>query len=236
MKKHKSKLLAFAAMLALTGSVAVAAPSSKEADFKVDEKVRKELVTLPYYGVFDNLAFKREGSTVTLYGQVVRPTTRSSAERVVEKLEGVEQVVNNIEVLPLSSFDDDMRLRTYYTVFGTGNLYRYALGANPSIHIVVNRGRVTLEGVVGNKGDAQLAFVAKLALSGSVVHQRHQPDVRPVDQLLGLFHHAWHRNFAAQMQEMICAQQVGIARRRDRLGQHTCPAIDLFGAVFAPDP
>lgn len=166
MKKHRSRLLTLAAMLALTVSVAVAAPSSKEADFKIDEKVRKELVTLPYYGVFDNLAFKREGSTITLYGQVVRPTTRSGAENRVKRLAGVEQVVNNIEVLPLSSFDDDIRLRTYYTVFGTGSLYRYALGANPSIHIVVDRGRVTLEGVVGNKGDAQLAHIAARGVPG----------------------------------------------------------------------
>lgn len=166
MKKYKSGLLTFAAMLALTVSVAVAAPSSNEADFKINEKVRQELVTLPYYGVFDNLAFKREGSTVTLYGQVVRPTTRSDAENRVKSLKGVERVVNNIEVLPLSRFDDDIRLRTYRTVFGTAGLYRYALGANPSIHIVVDSGRVTLEGVVGNKGDAQLAYIAARGVPG----------------------------------------------------------------------
>ncbi|MDQ3653148.1 MAG: BON domain-containing protein [Acidobacteriota bacterium] len=166
MKKNKSRLLALAAIFALTGSVAVAAPSRGEADFKINEKVRKELVTLPYYGVFDNLAFKREGSIVTLYGQVVRPTTRSSAENRVKKLEGVERVVNNIEVLPLSPFDDRIRLRTYNAVFDTGGLYRYALGANPSLHIIVNRGRVTLEGVVGNKGDAQLAYVAARGVPG----------------------------------------------------------------------
>lgn len=166
MKKQSSKLLALAAMLALTGAVAVAAPSKAEADFKINEKLRKELVTLPYYGVFDNLAFKREGSIVTLYGQVVRPTTRTGAESRAKKLEGVERVINNIEVLPLSSFDDDIRLRTYATVFNTGSLYRYALGANPSLHIIVNRGRVTLEGVVGNKGDAQLAHLAARGVPG----------------------------------------------------------------------
>jgi len=167
MKKQKSRLLALAAMLAMTGSLAVAAPSSKEADHKsIEEKVRKELVTLPFYGVFDNLAFKREGSTVTLYGQVVRPTTRSSAEKRVKQLEGVERVVNQIEVLPLSSFDDRIRLRTYHTVFGAGGLYRYALGANPSVHIIVNRGRVMLEGVVGNKSDAQLAYIAARGVPG----------------------------------------------------------------------
>ncbi len=169
MKKLKSRLLIIATMLAVTGSVAAAAPSSKEAVVvarRIDEQVRKELVTLPYYGVFDNLAFKREGGTVTLYGQVVRPTTRSSAENRVRKLEGVERVINNIEVLPLSTFDDDIRVRTYRTVFGTGSLYRYALGANPSVHIIVNRGRVTLEGVVGNKGDSRLAYIAARGVPG----------------------------------------------------------------------
>lgn len=166
MKKYQSRLLTLAATLALTASVATAAPVGAEADFRLNERVRKELVTLPFYGVFDNLAFKREGATVTLYGQVVRPTTRSDAENRVKRLDGVERVVNNIEVLPLSRFDDDIRLRTYRTVFGTAGLYRYALGANPSLHIVVDRGRVTLEGVVGNKGDAQLAYIAARGVPG----------------------------------------------------------------------
>ena len=119
------------------------------------EKVRKDVTRL--YGVFDNLAYQIEGDTVTLYGQVVRPSTRKDAERRVAKIAGVQQVVNNIEVLPLSSFDDSIRVRTYRTLFRTGGLYRYAMGVNPSIHIVVNRGHVTLEGVVSNEGDKKLA-------------------------------------------------------------------------------
>lgn len=168
MGKLKSKVLTFAVMLAVMGSVAVAAPSSKEVseESPINERVRHELVTLPYYGVFDNLAFERAGSTVTLHGQVVRPTTRSDAEARVKKLEGVERVVNNIEVLPLSPFDDDIRLRTYRTVFGTSSLYRYAMGANPSVHIIVNRGRVTLEGAVGNQMDKQLAYIAARGVPG----------------------------------------------------------------------
>jgi hyperosmotically inducible protein len=130
------------------------------------EKVRKELVTLPYYGVFDNLAFKVDGSVVTLYGQVTRPTTSKDAQRRVATLEGVSSVVNNIEVLPLSSFDNQIRLRTYRAVFGRGSLYRYAMGANPSIHIVVNHGNVTLEGVVSNKADSQLAYIAANGVPG----------------------------------------------------------------------
>ena len=164
MKTMKNKIIAMAAVLAIAASAAVAAPgASNEAtpgDQQVVKKVRHELVTLPYYGVFDNLAYKVEGDTVTLYGQVVRPTTRSDAEHRVAKIAGVNHVINNIEVLPLSSFDDSIRLRTYRAVFNTGGLYRYAMGANPSIHIIVDNGHVTLEGVVANKMDSQLAYMA----------------------------------------------------------------------------
>lgn len=131
------------------------------------KKIRKELVTLPWYGVFDNLAYELNGSTVTLYGQVVRPTTRSDAERRVAKLNGVSRVVNNIKVLPLSSFDDAIRRRAYREISRTGGLYRYFLGANPSIHIVVDRGHVTLEGVVSNKGDATMAYMAARGVPGA---------------------------------------------------------------------
>ncbi|MGH9881090.1 MAG: BON domain-containing protein [Pyrinomonadaceae bacterium] len=133
---------------------------------ELTKKIRKQLVTLPWYGVFDNLAYEVNGDTVILYGQVVRPTTRSDAERRVAKLDGVNRVVNNIKVLPLSSFDDSIRRRTYSEISRTGGLYRYLLGANPSIHIVVDRGHVTLEGVVSNKGDATLAYMAANRVPG----------------------------------------------------------------------
>jgi len=130
------------------------------------ERVRKELVTLPYYGVFDNLGFDVSGNVVTLYGQVTRPSTRQDAARRVARMPGVSRVVNKIEVLPLSSFDNAIRVRTYRAVFRTGSLYRYALGANPSIHIVVNTGRVSLEGTVANEADRRLAYIAASGVSG----------------------------------------------------------------------
>ena len=170
MRRVKSLILAIAAITLIATSAAVAAPvTSGEEGLsrqQLTKKVRKELVTLPYYGVFDNLAYEIEGGTVTLYGQVVRPTTRKDAEHRVAKIQGVERVVNRIEVLPLSSFDDSIRVRTYRTLFRTGGLYRYALGANPSIHIVVNRGHVTLEGVVSNQGDRRLAEIAARGVPG----------------------------------------------------------------------
>jgi hyperosmotically inducible protein len=165
----KNKAIALLGVLAVVTSMAFSAIAGPLDDAGVqpqNEKVRKQLVTLPYYGVFDNLAFKVDGSVVTLYGQVTRPTTSRDAQRRVARLEGVSSVVNNIEVLPLSSFDDQIRVRTYRAVFGGGSLYRYALGANPSIHIVVDRGNVTLEGVVSNKADSQMAYIMANGVPG----------------------------------------------------------------------
>ena len=164
----KNKAIATLGVLALVTSMSFSAiAGSRDSALQPEsEKVRKQLVTLPYYGVFDNLAFKVDGSVVTLYGQVVRPTTRQDAQRRVARIEGVSSVVNNIEVLPLSSFDNQIRVRTYRAVFGRGSLYRYALGANPSIHIVVNHGNVTLEGIVSNKADSQIAYIAANGVPG----------------------------------------------------------------------
>ncbi|MEK6279294.1 MAG: BON domain-containing protein [Acidobacteriota bacterium] len=167
----KNKLMLLVATLAITTSAATAAPKTSgvesTSDKQVVKQVRHELVTLPYYGVFDNLGYKVEGTTVTLFGQVTRPTTRHDAGRRVAKIAGVQQVVNNIKVLPLSSFDDSIRARTYRAVFRSGSLYRYAMGANPSIHIIVDRGHVTLEGVVGSKMDRQLAYIAANGVFGT---------------------------------------------------------------------
>ncbi len=134
---------------------------------QLSKQVRKRLVTLPYYGVFDNLAYSIDGSRVTLHGQVVRPSTRSDAARSVARIAGVTQVVNNIEVLPLSGFDDSVRINTYRAIQRSGGLYRYFMGTNPSLHIVVNRGHVTLTGVVGSKMDAQLAYMAARGVPGA---------------------------------------------------------------------
>ena len=158
------RIFGVAIMVAIAASTTVSGASVRQEgnvrNYGFTESIRKELAKLPYYGVFDNLAFELNGNTVVLYGQVVRLTTRREAERRVAKMEGVERVINKIEVLPPSSVDDSIRRRVYNAVFRTGGLYRYAMGANPSIHIIVNRGRVTLEGVVSNKMDSQLAYMA----------------------------------------------------------------------------
>jgi hyperosmotically inducible protein len=168
MRTIMKKMLAVVAAVLIAISAAVAAPKGEtEQNYQqLSKQVRHELVMLPYFGVFDNLAYKIEGGTVTLYGQVVRPSTRKDAERRVAKIKGVERVVNQIEVLPLSSFDDSVRVNTYRALARTGGLYRYLMGANPSLRIIVNRGHLTLEGVVANEGDRNLANIIANGVPG----------------------------------------------------------------------
>ncbi len=182
MKKIRTSLLAVFAAAVIAASAATPAAGQEFAGREqLMKKVRKELVTLPYYGVFDNLEYAVEGSTVILSGQVVRPSTRRDAERRVARLRGVARVVNNIEVLPLSGFDDSIRRQTYRALFGWDSpLFRYGRGVNPSIHIVVNRGHVTLEGVVSNEADANLARLRVLGVPGvfSVTNNLRAENVR----------------------------------------------------------
>lgn len=134
---------------------------------RIIKEVRHELVMLPFYGVFDNLTYKVDSSgTVTLTGQVSRPTLKSDAENVVKQIEGVEKVVNQIEVLPVSPNDDRLRMAVYRTIYGHVALNRYALRAVPPIHIIVKNGNVTLEGVVANEGDRNIANIQANSVPG----------------------------------------------------------------------
>jgi len=121
------------------------------------KEVRHQLLLLPYYSVFDNLLFKVEGDKVTLLGQVVRPTLKSDAENAVKSIEGVASVNNQIEVLPVSPMDDQLRRAVYRAIYGDAVLSRYGMSALPSIHIIVKNGNVTLEGVVDSESDKNLA-------------------------------------------------------------------------------
>jgi len=140
-------------------------PSAKAQD-RITREVRHELLMLPYFGVFDNIAFKVDGYTVTLLGQVVRPTLKSDAGNVVKHIEGVEKVDNQIEVLPPSPMDDGLRLRLYRAIYGYPALEKYALGVQKPIRIIVKNGNVTLEGVVDNEGDKNLAGLRANGVSG----------------------------------------------------------------------
>jgi len=134
----------------------------------IADEVRHQLVMLPNYGVFDWIdGTVAPDDSVTLRGFVTAPTTRSDAEARVKKLESVAKVVNQIEVLPLSSSDDQIRLATYRAIFNyNGPLFRYATRAVPPIHIIVKNGHLTLKGVVANQMDSQLAYMAARGVSG----------------------------------------------------------------------
>jgi len=140
---------------------------SRSGQDRVKREVRHELVMLPYYGVFDNLSFSVDGGgTVSLFGQVTRPTLKSDAESVVKDIEGVTRVDNRIEVLPLSPMDDGIRMATYRAIFSKPGLDRYAMQAVPPIHIIVDRGKVTLEGVVATENDKNQAGIYANGVSG----------------------------------------------------------------------
>jgi hyperosmotically inducible protein len=131
-------------------------------------EIRNELVTLPYYGLFDWLEGEiRPDGTLVLRGEVVRPTTKKDAEARVKDIEGVESVVNEIEVLPLSPNDDRIRRAIYRALFnGNSPLFRYAQRAVPPIHIIVKGGRVTLKGVVATQQESQIAYIRARGVSG----------------------------------------------------------------------
>lgn len=127
---------------------------------RIERKIRSEILSLPYYGVFDAIGYELNGSTVTLNGYVTRPYTKDDAAEEIRDIAGVTNVINNIEVLPPSPSDDRIRVAAYRAIANHGNMYRYLLGANPSLRIVVNRGRVILEGVVTYESDKTLAEAA----------------------------------------------------------------------------
>ncbi|HEY1481718.1 MAG TPA: BON domain-containing protein [Candidatus Acidoferrum sp.] len=140
------------------------APASGSAHGKVEDKaellareVRHQLQVLPFYSVFDNIAFTIDGSKLTLRGQVVRPTLRAAADGAVKSIEGVGRVVNEIEVLPQSPSDDELRRAIYRAIFEDPVLQKYAAQALPSIHIIVKNGNVTLEGTVESAEDKNRA-------------------------------------------------------------------------------
>ncbi len=156
----------FLALTLLAVPVLASEPSGSAGTARITREVRHELVMLPYYGVFDNLAYRVDGGTVTLIGEVTRPTLKSDAQNAVKGIEGVDKVVNQIKVLPLSPMDDRVRIATYHAVFGEPGLQRYAMEAVPPIHIIVDNGKVTLVGVVDNQADKNLAGLKANGVSG----------------------------------------------------------------------
>lgn len=123
-------------------------------------EVHHQLVMLPFYTLFDNLEYKVDGSTVTLMGQVVRPSLKDDAASAVKRVRGVETVDNQIKVLPLSPMDNQIRRAEYRAIYSQPSLQMYAMQSVPPIHIVVDRGHVTLEGIVARQADKDAAGIA----------------------------------------------------------------------------
>jgi hyperosmotically inducible periplasmic protein len=143
----------------------------------LENQVRHELVMLPYLNVFDDISFRVDGNAVTLFGAVTKPLLKSEAGNVVQHVEGIGRVDNQIEVLPLSSFDDGIRMRTAQAIYGYPALQRYGAGTQPSIHIIVKNGNVTLTGFVSTDMDKQLAFMRANGVPG-VFEVKNQLQIR----------------------------------------------------------
>lgn len=165
--KHSSSrgflaMVATLAMVIASGATAFAAPKNQRpkqaanSEVALSKEVRHQLVMLPYLTLFDNLAYKVDGSTVTLMGYVVNPTLKSDAGRVVKNVEGVTKVNNEIKVLPPSSMDNQIRRQEYRSIYGYAGLWKYAMGALPPVHIVVDNGHVMLFGIVDSQADKNL--------------------------------------------------------------------------------
>ena len=163
MKKIIGKWALAVAAVALTAAPIFAKDNAPR---PLPDEVRHQLLMLPYYSVFDNLDYRVDGTTVYLTGSVRMPVLKSDAEHAIKRIEGVTKVVDNIHVQPVSMFDNRIRLAEYRAVFGFGGLYRYAMGTNPSVRIIVDNGHVQLVGYVQSQGDKNIAGIRANGVSG----------------------------------------------------------------------
>lgn len=145
--------------------VSVSAQSSS-ASRPIEEQVRKSILKLPRYEVFDSIGYKVDGGTVTLFGKVRNAVNKKDAERSVKRVRGVTRVVNEIEILPVGSFDESIRAQLYRRLSASGGLSRYLWTTNPSVRLIVERGHVSLEGYVSNRGDYNTMNILANGVSG----------------------------------------------------------------------
>ncbi|MGB6199601.1 MAG: BON domain-containing protein [Candidatus Acidiferrales bacterium] len=161
--------LILAAAVAFGGaSVAQAAPAAKspKAPTTLTSQVDHALSMLPRYTVFDNIAFKVKGTKVILLGQVTEPVKKEDAENAAKGVSGVTQVVNKIQVLPLSPMDDQTRQAEFHAIYDYPSLQRYGLGSLHAIRIIVDNGHVTLVGIVNSKTDSDTASIRANGVPG----------------------------------------------------------------------
>jgi hyperosmotically inducible periplasmic protein len=150
----RSKILA-AALLVLC---AAAAPAFAASDnLEMFRKVEKQVLQYPHFTIFDSVNAEITGGVVRLTGKVTMPYKADDIARRIARLEGVTKVDNRIETLPVSQFDDELRFRIARAIYTSPGFHMYANQVNPPIHVIVERGRVTLEGVVLNHMDRIVA-------------------------------------------------------------------------------
>lgn len=163
----RSKAATLLASLLLLIPFCAAAQNSAKSEDRITREVRHELLMLPYFGVFDNITYKVDGGTVTLMGNVLRPILKPDAENAVKRIEGVDKVVNQIEILPPSSVDDRIRIALFRAIYQFPALQKYELGVQKPIRIIVKNGHVWLEGVVDSEADKNLAGVRARTVPGT---------------------------------------------------------------------
>lgn len=156
-----------ALVMAVASLPLAAAPAEVQDLSRVEQQIRRQLVTLPFYSVFDNMSFQVDGSKVTLMGKVTRPVLKSDAEKAVLNIEGISEVDNQIKVLPVSSNDDQIRMAAYRAIYGQAALSRYQIQAIPPIHIIVDNGKIELEGVVGTEAEKNIAGIQAKGVSNA---------------------------------------------------------------------
>lgn len=156
--------------LALLGLVTIAArpqdPANSREEKGLTREVYHQLELLPRLSVFDNIGFAVNGNSVTLSGEVTQPVKKSDAESAVKSVEGVGNVQDNIKVLPLSPNDERLRQQEFKAIYSFPSLQKYAWYSVQSIHIIVDNGHVTLEGMVDNEADKDAANVRANSVPG----------------------------------------------------------------------
>jgi len=167
MRSYKGLLTVAFAILAFSfTSVSAQSFTDAKTGRTIEQNVRRQILRMPRYEVFDHIGYKVDGSTVTLYGKVRNAINKSEAENRVEDIPGVTRVVNNIEILPVGSFDESIRRNLYVRLSNSGGLSRYLWTVNPSVRLIVDRGHVTLEGFVANEGDYNTMNIIARGVSG----------------------------------------------------------------------
>ncbi len=168
MTKRNLGMATLAMLILLATAMAAPAQESERMQDRISKQVRKELVMLPFYSLFDNFKYSvSPAGEVTLMGEVSRPTLKTDSERVVQRIEGVTKVINQIEVLPLSPMDDRIRVATFNAIYGHPTLRPLAIRAVPPIHIIVKNGDITLEGMVNSKLERQIAEMQARQVPGA---------------------------------------------------------------------